>query len=108
TDTQPGKLDLPQLLPQRRAMLANFRYIEAIAPSPQPVLITGETGTGKELVAAAIHRLSGRSGELVAVNVAGLEDTLFSDTLFGHAKGAFTGADRARDGLIATAGEGTL
>jgi DNA-binding NtrC family response regulator len=96
------------IVTQDRAMFANFRYIEAIAPSPQPVLITGETGTGKELVAAAIHRLSGRSGELVAVNVAGLEDTLFSDTLFGHAKGAFTGADRARDGLIATAGEGTL
>lgn len=97
-----------EIITQDSAMFANFRYIEAIAPSPQPVLITGETGTGKELVAAAIHRLSKRPGELVTVNVAGLEDTLFSDTLFGHAKGAFTGADRARDGLITTAGEGTL
>jgi DNA-binding NtrC family response regulator len=96
------------IVTQDPAMFANFRYIEAIAPSPQPVLITGETGTGKELVAEAIHRISKRPGELVAVNVAGLEDTLFSDTLFGHVKGAFTGADRTRDGLISTAAAGTL
>ena len=89
-------------------MHAVFRYLEAIGPSPQPVLITGETGTGKELIARALHRLSGRDGELVSVNVAGLDDTMFSDTLFGHAKGAYTGADRPRDGLINTAGAGTL
>jgi DNA-binding NtrC family response regulator len=89
-------------------MFAIFRYIEAIAVSPQPVLITGETGTGKELVARALHRLSGRPGELVAINVAGLDDTMFSDTLFGHLRGAFTGADRARDGLLTSTAEGTL
>jgi len=72
------------------------------------VLITGETGVGKELIANAIHRLSGRSGELVTVNVAGLDDTLFSDTLFGHRKGAFTGADSERKGLIEQARAGTL
>jgi DNA-binding NtrC family response regulator len=89
-------------------MYAIFRYLEAICFSPQAVLITGETGTGKELVAKALHRLSERPGELVAVNVAGLDDTLFSDTLFGHTKGAYTGADRAREGLITTAADGTL
>jgi len=91
-----------------KAMGAVFRYIEAVAPSPYPVLITGETGTGKELVARALHRLSTRTGEFVAVNVAGLDDTMFSDTLFGHTKGAYTGADRPREGLITTAAEGTL
>lgn len=85
-----------------------FRYSEAIAISPRPVLITGESGTGKELVARAVHELSGRSGELVAVNVAGLDDGVFADTLFGHVRGAFTGADSARKGLVEQAAGGTL
>jgi DNA-binding NtrC family response regulator len=89
-------------------MRALFRYAEAISGSCEPVLITGETGTGKELIAHAIHRLSGQSGELVSLNVAGLDDSMFSDTLFGHVKGAFTGADKDRDGLIARAAGGTL
>jgi two-component system nitrogen regulation response regulator GlnG len=97
-----------EIITQSQAMFAIFRYLEAIAPSPQPVLITGETGTGKELVARALHRLSARPGELVAVNVAGLDDTMFSDTLFGHTRGAFTGADQAREGLITSTAEGTL
>jgi two-component system, NtrC family, nitrogen regulation response regulator GlnG len=97
-----------EIITQSKAMFAIFRYLEAIAPSPQPVLITGETGTGKELVARALHRLSARPGALVAVNVAGLDDTMFSDTLFGHTRGAFTGADQAREGLITSTGEGTL
>ncbi len=89
-------------------MKAIFEYLEAIAPSGQPLLITGETGTGKELVARAVHELSGCSCEFVAVNVAGLDDTMFSDTLFGHRKGAFTGAGASREGLIARASGGTL
>jgi DNA-binding NtrC family response regulator len=97
-----------EIVTQSPSMFAIFRYIEAIASSPQPVLVTGETGSGKELIARVLHRLSGRPGNLVAVNVAGLDDTMFSDTLFGHAKGAFTGADHIRDGLIGTTGEGTL
>jgi two-component system nitrogen regulation response regulator GlnG len=96
------------IVTQSPSMFAIFRYIEAIASSPQPVLVTGETGSGKELIARVLHRLSGRPGNLVAVNVAGLDDTMFSDTLFGHAKGAFTGADQIRDGLIGATGEGTL
>ncbi len=90
------------------AMQGLFRYIEAIAPTDLPVLITGETGTGKELFAAAVHRSSGRGGDLVTVNVAGVDDNLFSDTLFGHRRGAFTGADAERKGLIERADNGTL
>jgi DNA-binding NtrC family response regulator len=96
------------IVTRNHKMAAMFQYIEAIADSPEPVLITGETGTGKELIAQAIHRLSDRSGDLVTLNVAGLDDNLFSDTLFGHVRGAFTGADREREGLIAKAMGGTL
>lgn len=85
-----------------------FKYIEAIAKTNLPVLITGETGTGKELFAHAIHKASGRTGEHVPVNVAGVDDNFFSDTLFGHKKGAFTGADTDRKGLIEKAENGTL
>jgi DNA-binding NtrC family response regulator len=85
-----------------------FRYAEAVAGSPRPVLITGESGTGKELLARAIHELSGRRGAFVAVNAAGLDDTMLSDTLFGHGKGSFTGAEQARKGLVEQAAEGTL
>ncbi|MEI7815736.1 MAG: sigma-54 dependent transcriptional regulator [Desulfuromonadales bacterium] len=91
-----------------RKMLTIFRYMEAIAPTSQSVMITGETGTGKELVARAIHDISGRSGDFVTVNVAGLDDIMFSDTLFGHGRGAFTGAERERKGLIEMASGGTL
>lgn len=90
------------------ALLAVFRYAEAIAPTVLPVLVTGETGTGKELLARSIHTLSGRPGPFVAVNVAGLDDTLFSDTLFGHRRGAFTGATDERPGMIRRAARGTL
>jgi two-component system nitrogen regulation response regulator GlnG len=107
-DTPHERTAFTEIVTHDRSMFAVFRYLEAIAPSPQPVLITGETGTGKELVARALHRLSGRSGELVTVNTAGLDDTLFTDTLFGHTRGAFTGADRAREGLVSVAGDGTL
>jgi len=91
-----------------RRMRSLFQYLEAIAGSGEPVLIFGESGTGKELLAQAVHRLSGRAGRFVPVNVAGLDDTLFSDTLFGHRKGAFSGADKAREGMIGQAAGGTL
>jgi len=89
-------------------MYTIFGYLEAIATSPKAVLVTGESGTGKELIARAIHRLSRRSGKFVTVNVSGLDDAMFSDTLFGHTKGAFTGAESVRKGLIEQAAEGTL
>ncbi|MEJ1397561.1 MAG: sigma-54 dependent transcriptional regulator, partial [Candidatus Sedimenticola sp. (ex Thyasira tokunagai)] len=91
-----------------RKMRSLFQYMEAIAGTGEPVLITGETGVGKELLAEAIHKLSGRSGAFVTVNVAGLDDALFSDTLFGHRKGAFSGAERTREGMVAQAAGGTL
>lgn len=90
------------------SMNSIFQYIEAIAMTSKPVLITGETGVGKELIARSIHRLSGRKGNFVAVNISGFDDQTFADTLFGHKKGAFTGADTARKGLIREAREGTL
>jgi len=89
-------------------MQALFKLIETIAPSRHPVLINGETGVGKELIARSIHKASGFKGAFVPVNVAGLDDIMFSDTLFGHRKGAFTGANEAREGLIAKAQGGTL
>lgn len=89
-------------------MRALFRYLEAVAPSSQPVLITGESGTGKELIARSLHDLGRPRGPWVAVNAAGLDDTVFADTLFGHTRGAFTGADRARPGMIEQAAGGTL
>jgi DNA-binding NtrC family response regulator len=85
-----------------------FAYVEAVARSPQPLLVTGESGVGKELVARAAHRLSGCAGKLVAVNVAGLDDAVFADTLFGHVRGAFTGADQPRRGMVEEAENGTL
>jgi len=97
-----------QIVTRDPAVLAVFRYVESVAPTILPVLITGETGVGKELVARALHSLSGRDGPFVSVNVAGLDDTLFADTLFGHVKGAYTGADGAREGMVARAEGGTL
>jgi two-component system, NtrC family, response regulator HydG len=91
-----------------RKMLALFQYVEVVAATAHPILITGETGTGKELIAQAVHALSGCRGPFLPVNVAGLDDAMFSDTLFGHRRGAFTGADQAREGLIAQAAGGTL
>jgi len=91
-----------------RSMNAIFSYIEAVATSPQTLMISGESGVGKELLARAAHDLSGCKGPLVAVNVAGLDDTVFSDTLFGHVRGAYTGADQNRRGMIEEATDGTL
>lgn len=96
------------IITQSPKMEAIFQYIEAIAPSPNSVLITGESGTGKELLARAIHDAGTRNGPFVPVNVAGLDDVMFSDTLFGHVRGAFTGADRVRSGLVEKARDGTL
>ena len=106
------KLEKPEafseIITVSTSMRSIFQYIEAIASSPRPVLITGETGVGKELVAKAVHALSNRKGAFVPVNVAGLDDHVFADTLFGHKKGAFTDAREARSGLIERADGGTL
>ena len=96
------------IITQNRAMITIFQYMEAIATSSHPVLITGESGVGKELAARAIHTRSARSGPFLPVNVAGLDDTLFSSTLFGHKRGAYTGAENDRSGMIERAAFGTL
>ena len=97
-----------EIVTRNRSMLSLFQYAETVARTSQPVLITGETGVGKELMAKAIHTLSNHKGPLVSVNVAGIDDHVFSDTLFGHVKGAFTGADSVRGGLIEKASRGTF
>lgn len=96
------------ILTRNEEMISIFHYLEAISHSSQPFVITGDTGVGKDLIAKAIHRLSGRKGDFVAVNVAGLDDNIFADTLFGHIKGAYTGAERDRGGQIKKAAGGTL
>ncbi|MBF0140833.1 MAG: sigma-54-dependent Fis family transcriptional regulator [Magnetococcales bacterium] len=96
------------ILTQDPRMFAIFQYLTAVADSRQPVLVQGETGVGKELMAQAIHQASGLKGPLVAVNVAGIDGNLFSDTLFGHVRGAYSGAEQQRQGLVAEAQGGTL
>src|SRR5512146_522674 len=81
--------------------------IARVAPTKVPVLIEGETGTGKELVAASLHKQSRRDGAFVAFNVCALSDSMFEDALFGHAKGAFTGAVGESLGFLREANGGT-
>ncbi len=108
TDQLEHEEAFSDIITKDRRMRSLFKYVEVIAASREPVLITGETGSGKELFAQVIHTLSGYKGQFIAVNVAGLDDMVFSDTLFGHKRGAYTGADQARDGLIVRASGGTL
>jgi DNA-binding NtrC family response regulator len=81
--------------------------IERVAPTELPVLISGPTGSGKELVANAIHAVSGRRGKLVAFNVCAIAESMFEDALFGHVRGAFTGAINSSAGYLREANGGT-
>jgi DNA-binding NtrC family response regulator len=100
---------LGPLLGASRAMQDVYRLIELAAPSSAPVLISGETGTGKELVARTIHQLSPRAkGSFVAVNCSAVPESLLESELFGHEKGAFTGALARRAGYFELADGGTI
>ncbi|WP_300667370.1 sigma 54-interacting transcriptional regulator [Desulfoluna sp.] len=104
-----GEASLDDIIGSSPVMKALGEMLVMIAPSEATVLITGESGTGKELVARLIHRKSARSHKpMVVVNCAALTDTLLESELFGHERGAFTGADRRREGLFMQADGGTL
>jgi DNA-binding NtrC family response regulator len=105
----PAVEPLPGLVGESPAMRELYGAVRAFAPMPWPVLILGETGTGKEAVARALHDLSPRSGRpFVPVNCGTIPDELAESTLFGHERGAFTGADRRREGVVERVGDGTL
>jgi two-component system response regulator PilR (NtrC family)/two-component system response regulator HydG len=98
-----------RLLGKSNKMKQIFALIEKVAPAEGAVLVEGETGTGKELIAQAIHRESNRKdGPFIPINCASIPDTLLESELFGHARGAFTGADREKEGLFVAANGGTL
>jgi len=97
-----------RIIGNSRAIIEVCKMLGHIAPTDSSVLITGETGTGKELVARAIHQHSDRDGPFVAVNCSAIVDTLLESELFGHEKGSFTGADRRTQGKFEIAGGGTL
>lgn len=101
--------ELGQLIGQSLAMRRVMAAIDQVSPSSASIVIVGESGTGKELAARTIHELSPRSsGPYIAINCAALPETLMESELFGHERGAFTGADRRREGCFELATGGTL
>jgi two-component system NtrC family response regulator len=104
---RPGVFE--DMLGANPQMQAVFDFIRKVAPTNAPVLILGESGTGKEMVAQALHRRSAQTGgPFIAINCNSIPENLLESELFGHEKGAFTGADRQRKGHIETAAGGTL
>jgi DNA-binding NtrC family response regulator len=103
------RFGLGAMIGKSAPMRALFQLIETVAPSAATILITGETGTGKEMVARAIHQTSPRHrGRFVAINVSAIPETLLDAELFGHVRGAFTGAVAMRQGRLEQADGGTL
>ena len=112
-DRLRGEVDrastFPSMVGESRPMQRVFELIERVAPTDASVLVTGESGTGKELVARALHDRSSRSeGPFVALNSAAVPPSLLESELFGHVRGAFTGAASGREGLFLAANHGTL
>ncbi|MBN2656063.1 MAG: sigma-54-dependent Fis family transcriptional regulator [Spirochaetales bacterium] len=105
-------LDRPEafssIITENPAMYKIFHYMEAIRHTSQPVLITGETGVGKELFARAFHTLCGCEGEFIPLDVSFHDNIMLTDALFGHIKGAYTGAEDPRGGLVKAAKGGAL
>ncbi|MEL7448050.1 MAG: nitrogen regulation protein NR(I), partial [Pseudomonadota bacterium] len=109
SDQAPAESGVPGLIGQAPAMQEVFRAIGRLSRSSMTVLITGESGTGKELVASALHQHSPRaSGPFIAINTSAIPSELLESELFGHEKGAFTGADARRIGRFEQASGGTL
>ncbi|MBB5190762.1 transcriptional regulator with PAS, ATPase and Fis domain [Silvimonas terrae] len=107
-ETQPLSIRAKALVFVDPASRALLQYVERLAPSEAPILITGETGTGKELIARHFHLLSRRKGPFVAVNCGAISEQLAESELFGHEAGAFTGATGRREGWFEAANGGTL
>ncbi|RRJ85415.1 sigma-54-dependent Fis family transcriptional regulator [Aestuariirhabdus litorea] len=105
---QQEKLANSELIGDSAAINEVSGIISRVAPTPSTILIEGESGTGKELAARAIHLQSGRKGAFVAINCSAIAPELMESELFGHQRGAFTGAQQARDGLFVHANGGTL
>jgi DNA-binding NtrC family response regulator len=105
---EAGVTHEPELTGATPSIEAVRRIVEAVAAHPRTVVVTGETGTGKEIVARLLHRRSGRSGPFVAVNCGGFSEGLLASELFGHVRGAFTGAIQDQPGLFRAARGGTL
>lgn len=97
-----------RLIGRSKKMLQIYELVQQVAPTKASVLITGETGTGKEEIAEAIHKLSQRTGKIIKVNCAALTETLLESELFGHEKGAFTGAIKTKLGRFELADGGTI
>ncbi len=105
----PADFEMPEIVGKSPAMASLLQTVAQIAPTEATVLITGPSGTGKELIAQGIHANSERkSGPLVTVNCSALSETLLESELFGHEKGAFTGADKKREGRFMQAHQGSL
>ena len=100
--------DYSEIIGDSPQMFEVLQQIECFAATPMRVLISGGTGTGKGVVASALHKNSGRSGEMVSVNCAAIPEALLESALFGHEKGAFTGADTRHTGKFERAHNGTL
>lgn len=105
---QTTAFSLEQIVHSSKSMEQILHTVKTVASSDSPVLISGETGTGKELVAKGLHSESGRRGPFLAINCSAISHGLLESELFGHCKGAFTGADREKQGLFAAASSGTL
>ena len=103
-----SKFGVENIIGNSAALQQIIENVRQVAPTRATVSITGESGTGKELIAQAVHQLSGRTGRFVAVHCAALPETLLESELFGHEKGAFTGAVEQRKGRFELADGGTL